>query len=89
MYHTGEGFFIRICSNRIRGNNFKLEEGRFRLRKRFFTVRMVRHRNRLLSETVDVPTLEAFQARLDGDLTDLVKREVPLPIAERMELDDL
>jgi len=38
-------FFIRACSDRSRGNDFKLEEGEFRLiiRKKFFTVRVVRH----------------------------------------------
>jgi len=29
-------------------------------------VRVVRHRNRLPSEAVDAPTLEAFESRLDG-----------------------
>ena len=58
----------------MRGNGFKLEEGRFRLdiRKKFFTVRVVRHWNRLPREVVDVPTLEAFQARLDGAVSNLV-----------------
>ena len=53
----GEGLFIRAGCNRSRGNVFKLEEGRFRLdnRKKFFTVRMVRHWNRLPSEGVDAP----------------------------------
>ena len=34
------------------------------------------------SEVVDVPSLEAFRARLDGALSNLVKREESLPIAE-------
>ena len=63
-----EGLFIMAGSNRMRGNGFKLEEGRFGLdvRKKFFTVRLVRHWNRLPSEAVDAPSLEPFKARLDG-----------------------
>ena len=33
---------------------------------KFFTVSVVRHWNRLLSEVVDASSLEAFKARLDG-----------------------
>ena len=86
-----EGLFIRAGSNRMKENGFKLEEGRFRLdiRKKFFTVKVVRQWNRLSSEVVDDPSLEAFKARLDGALSNLVKREVSLPIAGELELDDL
>ncbi|KFQ31853.1 hypothetical protein N332_01182, partial [Mesitornis unicolor] len=55
-------------------NDFNLEEGRFRLdtRKKFFTVRVVRHWHRLPREVVDAPTLEVFKARLDRALGNLV-----------------
>ena len=58
----------------MRGNGFEMAEGRFRLgiRKKFFTVRVVRHWNRLPSEVVDAPSLEAFKVRLDGALSNLV-----------------
>ncbi|KFR12807.1 hypothetical protein N306_01330, partial [Opisthocomus hoazin] len=55
-------------------NGFKLKEGRFRLdiRKNFFTMRVVRHWNRLPRGAVDAPSLEVFKARLDGALSSLV-----------------
>ena len=40
--------------------------------KKSFTVRIVRHWNRLPSKVVDDPSLEAFKARLDGALHNLV-----------------
>ena len=52
-------------------------------------MRVVRHWNRLPRETVDAPSLEAFKARLDGALSNLVYGEVFLPIAGRLELNDL
>ncbi|GAB0185853.1 hypothetical protein GRJ2_001050600 [Grus japonensis] len=71
---SGEGLFIRECSDRTRGNGFKLKEGRFRLdfRKKFFTVRVMRYWNRLPREAVDAPSLEVFKARVDGALGNLV-----------------
>ena len=62
---TGEG---------IRGNGFKLEGGGFRLgiRKKFFTVRVVRHWNRLTSEAVGAYSVEAFRTELDGTPGSLV-----------------
>jgi len=74
---AGEGLFTKASSN-----GFKLKEGRFRLnrRKKLFTVRVVRHWNRLPREAVDGPSLKVFNARLDGALS--------LPRAGGVELDD-
>jgi len=51
-----------------------MKAGRFRLdtRKKFFTMRVVRHWNRLPREAVDAPSLEVFKVRLDGALSNVV-----------------
>ena len=69
-----EWLFMRMDSDRTRGNGLKLRQGRFRLdiRKKFFTWRIVTHWNRLPKEVVDAPSLEALKARLDVALGSLV-----------------
>ena len=45
----GEGIFIKAGSDKMRGTGIKLEDGRFTpvIRKKFFTVKVVRHWNNL------------------------------------------
>ncbi|KFP26704.1 hypothetical protein N325_07409, partial [Colius striatus] len=52
----------------------KLKEGKFRLdiRKKFFTMRVVKHCNKLPKEAVYASCLEVFKARLDVALRNLI-----------------
>jgi len=70
----GENIFSKACCDRTRSNGFKLREGRIRsdVRKTFFTMRVVRHWNRLPREAVKAPSLETFKGRLDGALNNLI-----------------
>ena len=42
------------------------------IRKKFFTMRVVKHWHRLPREVVDAPSLETFKVRLDGTLSNLI-----------------
>jgi len=43
------------------------------MRKKFFTIRVVRQWHRLPREAVDAPSLKALRARLDGALSNLME----------------
>ena len=70
---------------------FKLKEGRFRLdrRKKVFTLRVVRHWQRLPRGAGDAPSLAGSKARLDGALSTLGWGKGTLPMAGGLELDEL
>jgi len=56
---------------------------------KFFSVRVVRHWNRLPGEVVAAPSLEVFKARLDGALNNLVPWKVSLLMAGGLQLEDM
>jgi len=76
----GQNLFSRACCEKARSNSFKLKESRFRLdiRKKLFIVRVVKPWPRLPREVVNAPSLETFQARLDGALSTLVQLKMSL-----------
>jgi len=56
---------------RTRGKGFKLKERRINLdiRKKFFTLWVVRHWHRVPRDVTDVPSLEIVKVSLDGTLS--------------------
>jgi len=57
------------------------------MRKNFFTVRVVKHWNRLPREVVKAPSLETFKVKLNGVLSNLT--EDIRAHCRDFELDDL
>jgi len=82
---------LELHSGTISFQSTTVKEGRFRLdiRKKFFTVRVVRPWHRLPREAVAASSLAMFKARLDGALSNLVWWKVSLLMAEGLEPDDL
>jgi len=70
----GDRFFSRVCCFRTRDNGYKLRELIFRLdvRKKFFSMRVVKHWNRVVRVVVDARSLETIKVRLDGALSNLI-----------------
>jgi len=65
--------FPVVPSDRTRGNRHKLKQRKFQLkmRKNFFTLRVIEHWNRLPREAVVSPSLEIFKTHLDKVLCSL------------------
>jgi len=76
----GGNLFSKTCCDRTKSNGFKLREGRFRLniRKKFFTLRVVKSWNGLPRELLEAPSLEKFKAKLDGALSNLIQLKMSL-----------
>jgi len=70
----GIRIFLMVPSGRIRGKRHKLEYRKFHLnmRKKFFTLRLMEHWNRLSIEVVESPSLEIFKTNLAAYLCDLL-----------------
>lgn len=70
--------YPEVCSDRARGNHFKIRV-RFGVRRKFFTLRVGRHWNRQPREAMEVPSLQVLKTRLDGALGNLSSGKCPCP----------
>ena len=70
----GDRLFSRVCGDKTGGNGFKLKKCKFRLDigKKYFTVRVVRHWNKLPCDVLDAPSLKTFKMKLDKALRHLI-----------------
>jgi len=86
----GQWLFMRVDSDRARGNGFNLRQVRFRLdiRRKFFHAEGGDALNRLPKEVVDAPSLEPFKAGLDVARGSLVWWWATLHIAGGLDLND-
>lgn len=61
--------FFRLWSDRTRGNCFNwslFQRAALDVKRKFITVKMLKHQYRLFREAEDAPTLDVFQARFHG-----------------------
>jgi len=72
--------YSRACCGRTNANSFQLKESRFRpdIKKKIFTVKVVKQRHRLPRGVVDAPFVETFKLRLDGAQSSLIQLKMSL-----------
>jgi len=66
--------FSEVCGSKTRPNGHKLKHRKLHtnVHKKFFTMRVTEHRNRLPKEVVESPSIEIFKTHLDAYLCSLL-----------------